>query len=80
MSEPASTGLSPPSSVVMRIVADHICAVEALAGASADSLDHATLCSRYENAISLARALHSSEKLTNRFTALATENKDLALK
>jgi hypothetical protein len=75
----ASTELTPQSSVVVRIVADHVRAVEALAAASADSLDHATLPSSYENAISLARALHSSENLTDRFTALATENEDLAL-
>jgi hypothetical protein len=80
MSEPASTGSSPPSSLVVRIVADHVRAVEALAAASTDSLDHAMLCSSYENAISLARTLHSSENLTDRFTALATENEDLALK
>jgi hypothetical protein len=75
----ASTESTPQSSVIVRIVADHIRAVEALAAASADSLDHATLHSSYENAISLARALHSSENLTDRFTALATENEDLAL-
>jgi hypothetical protein len=79
MSEPASTGSSPPSSVIVRIVADHVHAIEALAAASADSLDHATLRSSYENAISLARALHSRDGLTDRFTALATENEDLAL-
>jgi hypothetical protein len=75
----ASTESTPQSSVVVRIVADHVRAVEALAAASADSLDHATLHSSYENAISLARALHSSENLTDRFAALATENEDLAL-
>jgi hypothetical protein len=63
----------------MRIVTDHVRAIEALAATSADSLDHATLRSRYENAISFARALHSSENLTDRFAALATENEDLAL-
>jgi hypothetical protein len=63
----------------MRIVADYVRAVEALAATSADSLDHATLRSSYENAISLARTLHSSENLTDQFTALGTENKDLAL-
>jgi hypothetical protein len=79
MSEPASTGSSPPSSIIVRIVTDHVRAIEALAAASTDSLDHATLRSSYENAISLTRALHSSENLTDRFTALATENEDLAL-
>jgi hypothetical protein len=79
MSEPAPTEPSPPASVVVRIIADHARAVEALAAASMDSLDHATLLSSYENAISLARALHSSENVTDRFAALATENEDLAL-
>jgi hypothetical protein len=63
----------------MRIVANHVRAIQALAAASADSLDHATLRSSYENAISLTRALHSSENLTDRFTTLATENEDLML-
>jgi BioD-like phosphotransacetylase family protein len=68
-----------PSPVIVRIVSDHARAIEALAAASADSLDHATLRSSYENAINLARALHSSENLTDRFAALVTENEDLAL-
>jgi hypothetical protein len=63
----------------MRIIADHICTVKALAAASADSLDHAILHSSYENAISLTCTLHSSKNLSNQFTALATKNKDLAL-
>jgi hypothetical protein len=79
MSEPAPTEPSPLASVIVRIIADHARAVEALAATSADSLNHATLLSSYENAISLARALHSSENLTDRFAALATENEDLAL-
>jgi hypothetical protein len=79
MSEPAPTEPSPPASVVVRIITDHTRAIEALAAASTDSLDHATLLSSYENAISLARTLHSSENLTDRFAALATENEDLAL-
>jgi hypothetical protein len=79
MSEPASTESSPPSSIVVRIITDHVRAVKALAAASANSLDHATLLSSYKNAISLARALHSSENLTDQFATLATENEDLAL-
>jgi hypothetical protein len=63
----------------MRIVTDHIHAIEALAAALADSLDHATLRSSYENAISLTRILHSSENLTDRFATVATEKEDLAL-
>jgi hypothetical protein len=82
MSESTSTSTesTPQSPVVMRIIADHVHAIEALAAASADSLDHAMLHSSYENAISLARALHSSENLTDWFTTLANENEDLALK
>jgi hypothetical protein len=38
------------------------------------------LLSSYENVISLTHTLHSSENLTNQFTALATENEDLMLK
>jgi hypothetical protein len=79
MSKPTPTEPSPPASVIVRIIADHARAIEALTAASADSLDHATLVSSYENAISLARVLHSSENLTDQFAALATENKDLVL-
>jgi hypothetical protein len=79
MSESASTESTPRPSIVVRIITDHVHAIEALAAASADSLDYAMLYSSYENAISLARVLHSSENLTDRFTALATENKDLTL-
>jgi hypothetical protein len=75
----ASTESTPQSSIIMRIIADHIRAIEALATTSTDSLDHAMLHSSYENAISLAHALHSSENLTDQFTALATENEDLML-
>jgi hypothetical protein len=79
MSEPAPTEMPSPPSVVIRIIANHARAVEALATASANSLDHAMLLSSYENTISLTHALHSSKNLTNQFTALATENEDLAL-
>jgi hypothetical protein len=63
----------------MRIITDHVHAIEALAATSMDSLNHAMLHSSYENAISLTHALHSREKLTDWFTALATENEDLTL-
>jgi hypothetical protein len=81
MSEPtpASTKSAPPASIIVRIIADHVHTIEALAAASTNSLDHTMLHSSYENTISLARALHSSENLTDRFAALATENEDLAL-
>jgi hypothetical protein len=79
MSEPASTESPPLASVVVRIIADHARAIEALAATSANSLDHTMLLSSYENAISLARTLHSSKNLTDQFAALATEHEDLAL-
>jgi hypothetical protein len=64
----------------MRIITNHVCAIKALTATSVNSLDHATLCSSYENVINLAHILHSSENLTNQFTALATKNEDLVLK
>jgi hypothetical protein len=68
-----------PPPIIVRIISDHTRTVEVLAAASVDSLDHATLCSSYENAINLARALHCSENLTDRFAALVTKNEDLVL-
>jgi hypothetical protein len=79
MSESAPT-TAVPSPIIMRIISDHAHAIEALAAASVDSLDHATLHSSYENAINLTRALYSSENLTDRFATLVTENEDLTLK
>jgi hypothetical protein len=81
MSEPipATTESSPASSIVMTIIADHVRAIDALAAASANSLDHTILRTSYENTINLTRDLHSSENLTDRFAALAAENEDLAL-
>jgi hypothetical protein len=81
MSEPipTTTESSPLSSIIVRIIADHIHAIEALAATFANSLDYIMLHTSYENAINLARTLHSSENLTNRFAMLAAENEDLAL-
>jgi hypothetical protein len=64
----------------MRIIADHVHAIEALTAASMDSLDHTMPRSSYKNAINLACTLHSSKNLTDRFATLAAKNKDLALK
>jgi membrane-bound lytic murein transglycosylase MltF len=80
MSKPASTKLSSLSSVVIRIITNHVRAIEALATTSTNSLDYTMLLSSYENAISLTYTLHSSENLTDQFAALATENEDLAPK
>jgi hypothetical protein len=79
MSKPVSGKLSSLSSVIIRIIAGYAHAIEALTATSANSLDHATLLSSYENVISLAHALHSSENLTDQFATLATENEDLVL-
>jgi hypothetical protein len=80
MSEPASTELFSLSSVIIRIIADYIHAIEALTTTSVNSLDHAMLLSSYENMISLAYTLYSRENLTNQYATLATKNKDLMLK
>jgi hypothetical protein len=60
----------PESFAIVRIMADHARGLEALAAASADNLDPATLCTRYNNAIQLARALNASENLTESFATL----------
>jgi hypothetical protein len=82
MSEPipATTELSPASSIIMRIIANDIYAVQALTATSANSLDHATLCTSYKNEINLARAVHSSKNLTDQFTMLVAKNEDLMLR
>jgi hypothetical protein len=79
MSESAYTELSPPFSIIMRIITNHVHTIKALATASMDSLNHTTLCSSYENVISLTCTLYSSKNLTDQFAALATENEDLVL-
>jgi hypothetical protein len=76
MSEPAPI---PNSPLIMRILADHARAIEALAATSADSFDPATLRGSYEGAVNLTRALNTSENLTDRFTALAAKIEDLSL-
>jgi hypothetical protein len=76
---PANAILSPLSSIIMRIVSNHVHTVEALTAASADSLDHATLHSSYENAINLTSILYSSKNLTDQFAMLVTKNKELTL-
>jgi hypothetical protein len=56
MSEPApaTAESSPLPFVIVRIIVNYVLAIEALAAASTDSLDHARLRSSYENAINLA--------------------------
>jgi hypothetical protein len=81
MSEPtpATTESSPPSSIIMRIITNHIHAVEALTATSTNSLNYTTLRTSYENTINLARTLHSSKNLTDLFAILAAKNEDLML-
>jgi hypothetical protein len=76
MSEPAPV---PDSPLIVRILADHARAIEALAATSADSFDPATLRMSYEGAVNLAHALNTSENLTDQFTALAAKIEDLSL-
>jgi hypothetical protein len=79
-SAPTAAKLSPLPFVIMRIIADHLHAIEAITATSTDSHDYATLCTRYENAINLPHTLHCSKNLSNQFTMLVTETEDLALK
>jgi hypothetical protein len=65
---------------MVKIIAVHACAVEALATASVEYLDHAMLHTSYKSAINLACALHSSVNLTDQFAILVIETKDLMLK
>jgi hypothetical protein len=67
------------SPVIMRIITDHARAIDALASSPADSLDAVTLRANYEGAVKLARALNTSENITNRFAALTAENEELSL-
>jgi hypothetical protein len=76
MSDPAPV---PDSPLIMRILADHARTIKALAATSADCFHPATLRPSYEGAINLAHALNTSKNLTDRFTALAAEIKDLSL-
>jgi hypothetical protein len=76
-SAPATTELSPLPFIIVRIIANHVHTIEALATTSADSLDHTTLHTSYENAINLACTLYSSKNLTNQFAILVTETEDL---
>jgi hypothetical protein len=74
-----TTELYPLSSIIMRIVANHVRDVKAITTTSINSLDYATLRCSYENVFNLAQVLHSSENLTNRFATLVTKNEDLLL-
>jgi hypothetical protein len=75
----ATPKLSPLPFIIIKIFANHICDIEAIAATYAGSLNHTTLYSSYENTINLTHALHSSKNLTDQFTMLVTENDDLIL-
>jgi hypothetical protein len=79
MSEPAPAKLPSLPSIIISIITDDACTIKALATTSANSLDYAMLLSSYENAISLACVVYSSENLTDQFAALVTKNEDLML-
>jgi ABC-type transporter Mla subunit MlaD len=63
----------PKSFAIVKIMSDRARGLEALAAASADNLDPATLRTGYNNAIQLARALNASENLTERFATLLSD-------
>jgi hypothetical protein len=67
----------PESFAVVKIIAGHAHSLEALAAASADNVNPATLCTRYNNAVQLARALNASENLTERFATLLSDTETL---
>jgi hypothetical protein len=77
MSEPTTTLTESP--VIVRIIANHARAIDALASSPADSLDAVTLRANYEGAVNLTHALNTSENLTNWFATLTAENKELSL-
>jgi hypothetical protein len=67
----------PETFAIVKIMATRTRGLEALAAASADNLDPATLRTRYNNAIQLARALNASENLTERFATLLSDTETL---
>jgi hypothetical protein len=75
----SKTAPTPDSPLIVRILADHAHAIEALAATSTDSLDPATLCASYEGAVNLTRVLNTSENLTDWFTGLTAKIEDLSL-
>jgi hypothetical protein len=71
------TNNEPETFAIVKIMATRARGLEALATASADNLDPATLCTRYNNTIQLARALNASENLTEQFATLLSDTKTL---
>jgi hypothetical protein len=69
----------PNSPLIVRILTDYACTIEALATTSTNSFDPTTLHASYEGAVNLTHALNTSKNLTDQFTALAAEIKDLSL-
>jgi hypothetical protein len=67
----------PETFAIVKIMATHTHGLEALATVSVDNLDPATLCTHYNNAIQLARALNASENLTEQFTTLLSDTETL---
>jgi hypothetical protein len=71
------TNDEPKTFPIVKIMATRARGLEALAAASADNLDPATLCTRYNKAIQLARTLNASENLTERFATLLSDTETL---
>jgi hypothetical protein len=71
------TNDEPETFAIVKIMATRARGLEALATSSADNLDPATLRTRYNNAIQLARALNASENLTDRFATLLSDTETL---
>jgi hypothetical protein len=79
---PATGKPSQPRFIIVKIIAGHAHTFNAPTAActeSLESIDHSILSTSYENTINLTRAVHSSENLTNWFTALLTETEYLTL-
>jgi hypothetical protein len=67
----------PESFSSVKIIANHTHGLEALAAASADNVDPATLRTRYNNSIQLACALNASENLAEQFATLLSDTEIL---
>jgi hypothetical protein len=72
-----TTELSPKSSVIIKIIASHSRALEALATTSAYSLHPSMLLTSYVNEVNLACPLYCSDNLTDRFSVLVTDAEDI---
>jgi hypothetical protein len=65
------------SPVIVRIIADHARAIDALPSTPVDSLDAVTLRANYEGAVNLTCALNTSENLCHGSFLHSTANEYL---